>query len=89
MRALFLGHWVAYQTFKASDINWTFLAPPLDILGFRGGEDIRTGTYRSAISTVVVNADGNSQITKSDLAVAALDFAEQPYFNKLKVTVGQ
>lgn len=89
MRALFLGHWVAYQTFKASNINWTFLAPPLDIMGFRGGEDVRTGYYRSAISTMVVNADGKNQITKSDLAVAALDFAEQPYFNQLKVTVGE
>lgn len=89
MRALFLGHWVAYETFQASNINWTFLAPPMNIMGFRGGKDERTGTYRSAISTVVVNADGNSQITRSDLAVAALDFAEQPYFNQLKVTVGQ
>ena len=89
MRALFLGHWVAYETFQASNINWTFLAPPMNILGFRGGKDERTGQYRSAITTVVVNAEGESQITKSDLAVAALDFAEQPYFNKLKVTVGQ
>lgn len=87
MRALFLGHWEAYETYQASDINWTFLAPPMTILGFREGPDVRTGNYRASTERVVAD-DGTSEISMSDLAVAAVDFAEGTDFNRLKVTVG-
>nr|XP_061806002.1 uncharacterized protein YwnB-like [Nerophis lumbriciformis] len=92
MYALFLGHWEAYETYMASNINWTFLAPPMNILGFgRGANDQpneRTGGYRTSTEQSVVSADGKNQISMADLAVAALDFAEQPKFNQVKVTVG-
>jgi putative NADH-flavin reductase len=89
-RALFVGHWYAYQTYLASDINWTFVAPPLSIVGFGNtpGEDIRTGEYRTSIEGFVYDADGNNSITKSDLAFAILDFAESGEFNQVKVALG-
>ena len=86
--ALFLGHWAAYQTYLKSDINWTFLAPPMNILGFRQGPDVRTRTYRASTTEHVVSADGKNEISMSDLAVAAVDFAEEAKFNRVKVTVG-
>lgn len=89
-RALFVGHWVAYQTYQASDINWTFVAPPLGIIGFgrTPGEDIRTGKYRTSTDGFVFDADGGNLISKSDLAAAILDFAESGEFNQVKVAVG-
>ena len=90
-RALFLGHWYAYQTYLESDINWTFVAPPLGIIGFgrTPGEDIRTGTYQSSTEGFVYDSQGENIITKSDLAVAILDFAESGSFNQQWVGLGR
>lgn len=88
MYTLFLGHWEAYQTYIGSEINWTFIAPPMNILGFRGGPDVRTGTYRASTTERVVTSDGKNEISMSDLAVAAVDFAEETNFNRVKVTAG-
>ena len=90
-RALFLGHWYAYQTYLESDINWTFVAPPLGIIGFgrTPGEDIRTGTYQTSSNGFVYDASGENMITKSDLAVAILDFAEAGDFNQQWVGLGR
>lgn len=88
MYALFLGHWEAYETYLKSDINWTFVAPPMNILGFREGPDVRTGEYRASTTERVVTADGKNEISMSDLAVAIVDFAEETDFNRVKVAVG-
>lgn len=88
MRALFLGHWAAYETYQASELNWTFIAPPMKIMGFREGPDIRSGSYRTSTTEYVKDSDGNNEISMSDLAVAALDFAEKRNFQKVKVAVG-
>lgn len=88
MYATFLGHWEAYETYKNSDINWTLLAPPWGFLGYRRGENTKTGNYRSSTTGHVKDAEGNNTITMDDFAVAALDFAEKGLFNKQKVTVG-
>lgn len=88
MRALFLGHWEAYETYLKSDINWTFLAPPMTILGFREGPNERTGIYRASTTERVVSDDGKNEISMSDLAVAAVDFAENGSYTGEKLTVG-
>ncbi len=90
-RALFLGHWYAYQTYLASDINWTFVAPPRGIVGFgrTPGDDVRTGKYRTSTEGLVLDADGENSITLSDLAVAVVDFAESGEFNQQWVGLGQ
>ena len=90
-RALFEGHWVAYETYLASDIDWTFVAPPLSIIGFGNtpGEDVRTGEYRTSTEGFVYDADGNNIITKSDLAAAIVDFALSGDFNQQWVGLGR
>lgn len=90
-RALFEGHWVAYETYLASDIDWTFVAPPLGIVGVgrTPGEDVRTGEYRTSTEGFVYDADGNNIITKSDLAVAIVDFALSGDFNQQWVGLGR
>lgn len=90
-RALFLGHWVAYETYLASDINWTVVAPPRNIIGWRPGtgEDARTGKYRTSGEGAVIDAEGNNSLTVSDLAVAIVDFAESGEFNQQKTAVGK
>ena len=88
MYALFLGHWEAYETYLKSNINWTFVAPPMGILGFREGPDVRTGKYRTSTTERVVMADGKNEVSMSDLAVAVVDFAEESEFNRVKVAVG-
>lgn len=60
----------------------------MNILGFREGPDVRTGTYRASTTERVVTSDGKNEISMSDLAVAAVDFAEETNFNRVKVTVG-
>ena len=89
-RALFVGHWVAYETYQASDINWTLVAPPLGIIGFgrTPGEDIRTGKYRTSTEGPVVDAEDNNIISKSDLAVAIVDAAESGEYHQQKIAVG-
>lgn len=88
MYALFLGHWEAYETYLKSDINWTFVAPPMNILGFRNGADVRTGKYRASTTERVATPDGKNEISMSDLAFAVVDFAEETNFNRVKVAVG-
>lgn len=89
-RASYIGHWITYQRYLASNINWTLVAPPLTIVGFRDtpGEDVRTGNYRTSTEDFVIDSDGGNWITKSDLAVAIVDFAESAEFNQEKVSVG-
>ncbi len=89
-RALFLGHWAAYETYLASDINWTFVAPPFGLTGWRGDASPgdRTGEYRTSTAGPVVDSEGKSAITGADLAVAVVDFAEKGEPNQVKVGLG-
>jgi len=89
-RALFVGHWVAYETYQASDINWTIVAPPLGIIGFgrTQGDDVRTGQYRTSTEGPVMGEDDSNIISKKDLAVAVVDSAETGEHHQLKIAVG-
>lgn len=89
-RALFVGHWIAFETYQKSDINWTIVAPPVSIIGFgrTPGEDIRTGEYRTSVEGSVINSEGEAIISKSDLAVAIVDSAESGEHHQLKINVG-
>jgi putative NADH-flavin reductase len=81
-----LSQWATYDTYRASNINWVFLAPPRNILGVTTGEDIRKGQYR-------ITADGsldkeaNTTISNSDIAVAAIDLIENRKFSQQRVTI--
>jgi hypothetical protein len=83
------GHLVALDEYRGSDIDWTVVTPPLSISGWREGDNTRTGEYRTATDELVMDADGKSVITMSDLAVAVVDEVENgQYAGGQRFTVG-
>ncbi len=56
---------------KNTTANWSYICPPALL---QPGE--RTGSYRLGSDTLVVDAQGNSQISMEDFAVAIIDEAE-------------
>ncbi|WP_323778372.1 NAD(P)-dependent oxidoreductase [Leisingera sp.] len=62
--------------------NWSCLRPPAILT-----EGPATGRYRFGIDTLVVDEDGNSQISFADFGAALVDLAETPRGNRSKLTV--
>lgn len=62
---------------------WTCLRPPALLL-----QGPRTGNYVSGTDTLVTDAEGNSQISYADFAVAMLDMAEARDGRHKRLTVG-
>ena len=86
-----VGHWVALEAFRRSDMDWTVLTPPMDIRGwtFGGITDTQSiGSYRTATRGLVRDADGENGIFVADLAAAAVDEIEQRRFIRQRFTVG-
>ncbi|MQY07220.1 NAD(P)-dependent oxidoreductase [Actinomadura macrotermitis] len=67
---------------EVPDVDWTYLSPPALLLP---GE--RTGHYRLGTDALLVDAEGVSQISVADLAVAVLDEAEHPRHSRTRFTV--
>ncbi|MBS9720697.1 NAD(P)-dependent oxidoreductase [Tianweitania sp. BSSL-BM11] len=63
--------------------NWTFLSP-----AFQLEPGTRRGIYRTGLDSPVVDEEGTSKISASDLAVAILDEAEMPKHRGRRFTVG-
>ena len=63
-------------------VDWAYLSPPALM---EPGQ--RTGSYRLGGDELVVDAEGVSQISMEDLAVALLDEAERPKHHKTRFTV--
>mgnify|MGYP001229945904 CR=1 FL=1 len=87
----FLGHLVALQAYRASDIDWTVITPPLQIRGWtrKGITDTqRVGVYRSSTSEHLRDAEGQSAIFVADLAAATIDELENKNFVRQRFTVG-
>ncbi|HEX2316219.1 MAG TPA: NAD(P)H-binding protein [Thermomonospora sp.] len=70
----------ACQADTAAD--WTYLSPPALL---RPGR--RTGVFRLGRDELLVDADGTSEISMEDLAVALLDEAERPRHRRARFTV--
>ncbi|MFF4227303.1 NAD(P)-dependent oxidoreductase [Streptomyces abikoensis] len=70
-----------YRT--VSDVRWTNVSPAGLI---EPGE--RSGTYRTALDDLVVNAEGKSRISTEDYAVALIDEIETPKHVGERFTVG-
>jgi putative NADH-flavin reductase len=64
-------------------IDWTFLSPSAV---FVAGE--RTGRFRLGDDDLLVDADGKSEISFEDLAIAILDEIEAPAHSRRRFTVG-
>lgn len=67
---------------RASDLDWTFLSPPLS---FGPGE--RTGRYRLGGDTLMRADDGSSAISYEDLAKALIDELETPHHSRARFSI--
>jgi putative NADH-flavin reductase len=66
-----------------TEARWSCLRPPAMLI-----EGPQTGSYRFGTDTLVVDAEGNAQISFADFGAALLDLAETPRGNRSKLTVG-
>jgi putative NADH-flavin reductase len=68
---------------EESELDWTLLSP--SALLQRG---LRTGRFRLAGEQLLVDAAGESYISREDSAVAMLDELERPAHSRQRFTVG-
>jgi putative NADH-flavin reductase len=68
---------------KEASLNWTMLCPSALIAPGQ-----RTGTFRSSLDQLLSGADGSSQISVEDFAMALVDELEQPAHPRQRFTVG-
>ncbi|GGE82082.1 NAD(P)H-binding protein [Stappia taiwanensis] len=68
---------------RVKTANWTCLRPPAMLL-----HGPRTGNYALGSDTLVTDAQGQSQISYADFAVAMLDLVEAPAAPHRKLTAG-
>ena len=66
-----------------SDINWTYVSPAADFIF----EAEATGSYQLAGEIFTTNADGISQISYADYAIAMLDIIESQGYTRQRVSV--
>ena len=88
--AMLLGHLVALNAYRDSDIDWTVLTPPFTIRGW-SPEGITDTTalrnYRTSTSGFVLDYDGSrASIMVADLAAAAVDEIENRNFVRQRFT---
>jgi uncharacterized protein len=94
MYAVLFGHQISLEMYKASNLSWTVLAPPMMVLGIYRGKDYdidRTTTrasYRLSTSEVPVDEEGKNTVYVRDLAKATLNEIENRDFNRQVFTVG-
>ncbi len=72
----------ALALYRASELDWSYLSPPIVI---EPGD--RTGHYRVGGDQVVFDAQGRSRISMEDYAVALLDELERPRHIRARFTV--
>ncbi len=88
LEQIFLSQWVTFQTYKASNINWTYVATPKNILGLRGGNPDRTGEYRASTDGTL-DKEAETGLSRADIAVAMIDFAESGTYRQKRVMIAQ
>lgn len=65
------------------DLDWTFLSPAIFLQ-----PGVRTGVFRLGTEQPIFNAEGKSEISAEDLAVALVDEVEKNEFVKARFTLG-
>lgn len=67
-------------------VDWTYISPSPNMNSANSGK--RTGRYRTGLDSPVFDAHNHSSISVEDLAVAALDEAENEKHSRQRFTVG-
>jgi putative NADH-flavin reductase len=65
--------------------DWFYLSPPAGFGSYAPGE--RTGRYRVGDDVLLTDADGKSEISGADYAIAVLDEIEKPAHHRKRFTV--
>ena len=78
-----LGEFYLNTLRKENDIDWIFLSPAANMTPGK-----RTGKFRFGKDDVVVDANGDSNISVEDYAVAMVDELEQKHHHKERFTIG-
>lgn len=78
-----LGEFYLNTLRKENDIDWIFLSPAANMTL---GE--RTGKFRIGKDDLVVDVNGDSNISVEDYAVAMVDELEQKHHHKERFTIG-
>jgi putative NADH-flavin reductase len=77
------SHMKAFAALRASDINWTYFSPPIQI-----EPGTRTGKFRLGGDSLIRDEQGKSRISFEDYAVALVDELEQPAHERSRFTIG-
>jgi putative NADH-flavin reductase len=77
------AHLDALQILRASDLDWTCLAPAAF---FEPGN--RTGVFRLGLNNLIVNEKGESKISMEDYAIALVDELEKHAHPRQRFSVG-
>jgi putative NADH-flavin reductase len=77
------AHADALEVVRKSDVNWTSVAPSAY---FEAGE--RTGKFRLAKDSLIMDENQQSRISFEDLAIALVDELESPKHERQRFTVG-
>ena len=84
-RAMFYGHQIALDAFRASDIDWTVASPP-NGLRLEG----RTGKVRYGGDVLLRDPDGEpAQISREDYAFAIFEEIENPRYRRARFNVAR
>lgn len=72
------SHAKVLEALRASDtdVDWFYVSPAAAFGGYNPGE--RRGTYRTSGDVLLADAEGNSDISGADFAIAFVDEIEQP-----------
>ena len=81
-RPLALAHREAYNLYKSSNLEWSFVCPAAEIAP---GE--RTGKFQVGADRLLTNEQGESRISAEDYAIAFMNEVEKPQYVHRRMTV--
>jgi uncharacterized protein len=67
-------------------VDWFYLSPAASFGSWNPGQ--KTGTFRLGTDVLVTDANGNSEISGADYAIAFVDEIEKPAHHRTRFTVG-
>jgi uncharacterized protein len=82
LRGIAEAHRDALGVYQESNLDWTFVSPPMII---EPGE--RLGRYRAGTNQLLRDESGQSRISTDDYAIAVLDEVERPQNVRRQMTV--
>ncbi len=70
----------------STTVDWFYLSPALSFGSWSPGE--KTGKFRLGTDVLITDANGNSEISGADYAIAFVDEIEKPAHHRARFTVG-